>query len=107
MPGYCDFEEGTYAVSNLLPPWSSGPFTLISKAVFIHVDNTLATLFRHGGESIRAVAQFFQGSGSIPINKNIRICNKFFELTSSFHRLQIKIGGKLAHVAIDLEKRNI
>lgn len=107
MPNDSFKGEVAYAISNLLPPWSSSPFTLVSKAVLIHIDNSLATLFRQRGESIRAVAQFFQGPGSIPINKNICICNQFFKLTSSFLRLQVEIGCKLAHVAIDLEKRDI
>jgi hypothetical protein len=97
----------TYAVGNLLPPSSAGPFAFVSEAVLVHVDDALAALFGQSCHGLCSISELIQSSRAVTIYDDIDIVQELLELLASGLSLQVKVCGMLAHVAVNLEERHI
>lgn len=81
--------RSTYTVGNLLPASTASPFPFVAEAILIHVDNTLAALFGQSSHGIRSIAEFLQGSWSVPVHDDVHVCEELFKLLASSFGLQV------------------
>jgi hypothetical protein len=98
---------GTYTVCNLLPSGTTSPLAFISKAVLVHINDSLSALLGQGGHGLSAVSELVQSTGTIAIHNDIDIIQKLLELFTSGFALQVEVGGVLTHVTINLEEGDI
>jgi hypothetical protein len=97
----------TYAVCNLLPASTAGPFALVAETVLIDVDNAFSALLGHRGHGLRAVSELLQCSGTVSVHDDVHVGKQLLELGSPGVSLQVEVRGVFTHVAVYLEEWHV
>lgn len=84
-----------------------GPFTFVSEAVDINIDEALASLRGQFGQKLGAETKLLNRVRPVSIDHNVSLGDKLLKSLAPLWGFQIKLSSMLAHVAINLEKGHI
>lgn len=96
-----------HAIGNLLPSRTPGPFSVVSKAILIHVHDAFSAPSRRFSHGPGAVAQLLQRARSVPIDNHVDLVEQLLKHLASLGCFEIKIDRAFPHVSVDLEEWDI